>query len=526
MPPPRTGSVEPFKRADGTTYYRARIRLGDGTRARVDVPEKYSRPAGGRSGEERAELYALAAQEREDETGELLASKRKRSDPKRAETCDGWHERYLAYCKERGVTTTGDKGYRWGKWVSPRIGDKLIAIVSREEIEAIRNELDAAIVEGRLAWKTAANVWGELSVSFGEACSSKRPDLRVRNDDPTTGVQPPETGADKSKVYPYPSEFLAVMNASEDQVPRPWKELHAVAAYTFLRPGELYVLEWSEVDLEDEIIHVTRAWDYKGKKIKATKTWETREVPIHPNLLPLLKRMHKRAAGKGLVAPAISEANDDEMGEITRKHFELANCKRARLYARGSSQRRVQFRSWRDAGITWSIVEGVDVLKVQRRAGHKLIATTQRYIIEAENRGATFGTPFPTLPPSLLGEPRGPGGSGQGSGQVRRRIGKYPKVNSYPVRTEGVESSQTVESTGIPVDSSSDTAPRVDVSARNPVAFGPSKSTVEDALASAIVQASAAGRWDVVAQLARELEARRLATAGNVVKLRDDRDRK
>jgi hypothetical protein len=29
MPPPRTGSVEPLKRADGRTYYRARIRLGE-----------------------------------------------------------------------------------------------------------------------------------------------------------------------------------------------------------------------------------------------------------------------------------------------------------------------------------------------------------------------------------------------------------------------------------------------------------------------------------------------------------------
>jgi hypothetical protein len=76
MPPPRTGSVEPLKRADGSTYFRARIRLADGTRARVDVPEKYSTPAGGKSALERAERYALAVQEREDEKGELLAKKR------------------------------------------------------------------------------------------------------------------------------------------------------------------------------------------------------------------------------------------------------------------------------------------------------------------------------------------------------------------------------------------------------------------------------------------------------------------
>ncbi len=39
---------------------------------------------------------------------------------------------------------------------------------------------------------------------------------------------------------------------------------------------------------------------------------------------------------------------------------------------------------------------------------------------------------------------------------------------------------------------------------------------VEDALAEALRGAAAAGRWDVVAQLAGELAARRLASAGNV----------
>ena len=42
---------------------------------------------------------------------------------------------------------------------------------------------------------------------------------------------------------------------------------------------------------------------------------------------------------------------------------------------------------------------------------------------------------------------------------------------------------------------------------------------VEEALAGALTAASAAGQWDVVAQLAKELEARRLARSGNVVAL-------
>jgi hypothetical protein len=46
---------------------------------------------------------------------------------------------------------------------------------------------------------------------------------------------------------------------------------------------------------------------------------------------------------------------------------------------------------------------------------------------------------------------------------------------------------------------------------------------VEAALATALDRASAAGRYDVVLQLARELEARRTARAGNVVRLEDER---
>jgi hypothetical protein len=42
---------------------------------------------------------------------------------------------------------------------------------------------------------------------------------------------------------------------------------------------------------------------------------------------------------------------------------------------------------------------------------------------------------------------------------------------------------------------------------------------VEAALAKAIEGATAAGRWEVVSQLARELEARRLARMANVVTL-------
>jgi integrase len=325
--------------------------------------------------------------------------------PKSQETSDAWHVRYLAHCRASGIATISNKLYRWRKWISPRLGSKPMSSVTRDAIEDVRDDLDKAILDGRIAWKTATNIWAEVTVAFHEACSSKARDLRIIASDPTNDVQPPETGARTAKVYPYPSEFVAV--ASCAKVPLDWRELHAIAAYTYMRPGELYVLEWSDVDLTDQKIRVTKAWDYESKKTKSTKTGESREIAIEANLLPLLERMRKRARGKGLVVPLLSLTNPDECARITRDHFKLAKCVRPRLYVQSRAERHIVFRSWRDAGCTWAIVRGDDVVKVQRRAGHRHINTTMKYVIEAENTGAAFGVPFPQLPAALLDPKKG-----------------------------------------------------------------------------------------------------------------------
>jgi hypothetical protein len=56
-----------------------------------------------------------------------------------------------------------------------------------------------------------------------------------------------------------------------------------------------------------------------------------------------------------------------------------------------------------------------------------------------------------------------------------------------------------------------------DAKQREVSALSPDGDAVEEALAGALARAAEARRFDVVAQLAKELEARRLANAGNVV---------
>jgi hypothetical protein len=63
---------------------------------------------------------------------------------------------------------------------------------------------------------------------------------------------------------------------------------------------------------------------------------------------------------------------------------------------------KVNFRSRRDTGITWLALAGVDVAKMQRRAGRDTISTTLGYVKMAEDLSGKIGEPFPPLPVALL----------------------------------------------------------------------------------------------------------------------------
>jgi hypothetical protein len=60
------------------------------------------------------------------------------------------------------------------------------------------------------------------------------------------------------------------------------------------------------------------------------------------------------------------------------------------------------FRSWRDTGVTWLALAGVDVARIQWRAGHDRVTTTMGYVKAAEDVTGTIGQPFSPLPQCLV----------------------------------------------------------------------------------------------------------------------------
>lgn len=509
--PARTGTLDTYRGADGKTHYRGRIRLADGSRFRLDVPDGMS--------EAKSREFVAAIQEREDKRGAIVAKKRKAAGrtPDGGETVDTWFARHLA-AKECGTGYRDTSRCRWRKHVSPLIGNLPIASLTRDQIEGVRDYLDTAI-DGGMSGASARNTWSLVTSAMKAACAAKDRTLRVHAAPIYVGILPPKTTRPRRRPWLYPSEWDALSRC--EAVPLAARRLYALALYLGLRPGELRALTWGDVDAAAGSVTVSKAWDHAAQKMGPPKTEAGhRTFPIHPELLPLLAAL--RGADDELV---IGKTDADRIAGQFRAHLRLAEVKRPRLFALTPTEERVDFRSLRDSYATWSSLEGVPVTALRRRMGHETLETTDRYVKAAESiDGRGIGAPFPSLAhlcacPAVpsIGPSIGPQNQKtEAITETYERRGWDSNVSNY---------AHLRQSSALPGgDPSSEVTP-TDTQVREVTSVSQCLARPEDAAAGsdgalerALLLAATAGRFDVVALLARELEARRLAGT-NVVAL-------
>ena len=398
MPKPSTGTVRVLQNDEGRPQWHAKFSRADGTRTPwepIDPRIALDDEAGARAC---AARMAPKIRQREAEA---------KSGP---ETCDDYFDRLAKAREAEGITGVRKERYDWGKWITPRIGHRPMREVTRDEIEDVRNDLDAEVkkrlaegLEAGLSGKSAMNIWSTLRTTFKEAVSARDRGLRVRTDDPTSGHKPPLATPARAKTFIYPNE-MAKLLAYED-VPVKWRQAYAVATYSYVRPEELEALTWDDVDFEAGTISVSKAIDARtGKAKPMPKTANAvREVPIEATLRPLLVAMHKARTGdEAPVLPVLGTVNDKFRAKLFREHLARAGVKRARLSTDTLTLMGVNFRSCRDSGITWLALAGVPLAAAQRRCGHQDVSQTLAYVKLAEDLSGTIGEPFPPLPPSLF----------------------------------------------------------------------------------------------------------------------------
>src|SRR5690242_3410292 len=98
------------------------------------------------------------------------------------------------------------------------------------------------------------------------------------------------------------------------------------------------------------------------------------------------------------VTPTLTAFGEDHLAQLFRAHLLKAGVNRPALHKSPHTHVQSNFRSYRDSGITWLAMTGLDVVKIKRRAGHDKVDTTDGYIKAAKDLGgANLGPPFGPL---------------------------------------------------------------------------------------------------------------------------------
>lgn len=404
---PRTGSA--YRHGD---HWDIRLTLPDGTRSTpVCQPPEMTK--------EQARAKAHRGTELATATGAVKNSKTNGTVPP-GETLTAYVKRWCADRERRGNTSVNDDRGRLSKWVLPFLdahADTPMTNIPKIEVEKFVEHIDNRVADDDLSWRTARNVWAVVSKLFDDATNAKTLSLRVLKANPALGVRGPDKGTKKSKVYVFPSEFLQLVSCVK--IPIRWRRLYALTTYLYARAAEIRGLDWADVDLEHGLVFIHRTLDDEGK-IDSTKGDASRRFRLEPELIPMLRAMHKECGGEGRVFDPLP--SEKHLAPMLRRDLQRAGVKRAELFVNDKTRKWMTFHDLRSTGLTWMAIRGDEPLAIKQRAGHRSFDTTLGYIREAVPLREGFGDVFPALPTEIIS-----------SGISSERLGR----NGHVYKTKG-----------------------------------------------------------------------------------------
>ena len=169
-----------------------------------------------------------------------------------------------------------------------------------------------------------------------------------------------------------------------------WRHIWALALLTGMRNGELFALQWSDVDWDQKLLTVARAFNCKIKSISSTKAGYWRDVPISQDCLRLLLELRPITGKTPYVLPRQDRWDHGIQAAVLR-----AFCMEHGLPS-------VRFHTLRACFGTQLLRQGIPAAVVMKIAGWKDLKTMQRYIRLAGVEVAGATDKLSVLPPEEI----------------------------------------------------------------------------------------------------------------------------
>lgn len=353
-------------------------------------------------------------------------------------TVSKWFPEYYDW---RGGETVDDARGRFRKWIEPRIGTVLMSKVTRDMLEQrVSAYLDEQVDAGTIGWKTALNIWGEVTAGFAFATRGRTKDgrknlsLRCLETNPAESAAGPSKGTTKIKPFLRPDELRKLLSCTRVKLHR--RQVYAVAVFTGMRQAELRGLRVRDVDFDAMQISVVR--QIKGKIEKQrTKNGRGRVVAIEPNLVPLLRALCEgKTADQRILR---MQVGSNHPAEQLRADLLKAGCTREALHVGPDDPMRapMRFHNLKDTCGVHMVMRGDEPAHIQWRLAHGDLRTTEIYIREAKYQaGPNFGEPLAPIPSELI---EGSKDGGIVDGTAIERCGQVADSIEETVEAPGIE---------------------------------------------------------------------------------------
>ncbi len=314
-------------------------------------------------------------------------------------------ERKLIVQVERELVEAEGRSCIWEKlvdeWeITAKAGDIFIREVSKGTVDDYLNvlrthtqdwmKLHVAEIDRAMAWRVLDKVEREISIArrkkvktsvdavFKWGMLSGR--LKGIASIPTDGFKSTRTEEEKMPEI-LNLEQIRTLLLYAQRVEHPWFPIWALALFTGMRSGELYALQWDQVDFDNGLLFVHRNWTSRSG-YGPTKGRYWRAVPVESTqVMGLLKELKLKRGNDKFVLPRFQSWTDGGQAEILRE------------FCVGSGLPSIRFHTLRACFATQLIRDSVAPAVVMKICGWKDLKTMQRYIRLAgiEVKGATKG---------------------------------------------------------------------------------------------------------------------------------------
>lgn len=403
--------------------------------------------------------------------------------------------------------SANDDRWRLTKHVYPHVQDIPISDFTREDAERVMKAIPSE--SSRATRRHVAQLMSRILALAVEP-------LRIIKASPLPRGFLPKASASKALSSLWPDEDARVMK--ESSIPLCYRILYGFLDREGPRASEAADLQWRDLDLVRGVVTLDenktddpRAWALDPGVVRALAAWKKTRGEV-------------AASDPVFIQQNGARVNVDRGAERFRAHLEVAGVTRPELFETSSARRPIRLHDLRATFITVSLSNGKSEAWVMDRTGHTTSLMLNRYRRVARKAEQVSAGALEPLDEALgMDTPYGHVSSSKGGGQAhqgeRAMIPGVHERGVEPLCLAAPEPKSCREDGSSGEASSPSTVDGAGVDANHPNPGGASMTmSIETPLAVALTEATRAGRWDVVAQLAAELQARRLDRS-NVVSI-------